>query len=90
MQGQFNFLYNSSCCEVRPGGDDANNFSVWMVHCHILQHMILGMQAVFMMGNSSEITRGTSPDLVSGYLTYGGDAYGNMTYDPLVNHFGDP
>lgn len=39
------------------------------------------------MGNASEITRGTSPDLVQGYLTYGGDAYGNSTHDPLVNHY---
>lgn len=58
-----------------------------MVHCHTLQHMVMGMQTVWVMGNASEITRGVSSDLVEGYLTYGGNAYGNSTYDPLVTHF---
>jgi hypothetical protein len=49
--------------------------------------MIMGMQSVWVMGNASEITHGTTPDLVQGYLTYGGDAYGNSTHDPLVNHY---
>ncbi|KAI9735469.1 MAG: hypothetical protein M1818_006475 [Claussenomyces sp. TS43310] len=62
---------------------------VWMVHCHILQHMIQGMQTVWVMGNASEITRGRSPDFMEGYLNYGGDAYGNASYDPLVNHHFD-
>jgi L-ascorbate oxidase len=61
--------------------------SVWMIHCHILQHMIMGMQAVWVIGNATEITRGTAPDLVEGYLTYGGNAYGNSTVDPFVTHF---
>ncbi|PLB44503.1 L-ascorbate oxidase [Aspergillus steynii IBT 23096] len=65
------------------------NPGVWMIHCHTLQHMVDGMQAVMVMGNASEITRGTSPDLVKGYLSYGGDAYGNATHDPLVNHYFD-
>lgn len=60
---------------------------VWMVHCHILQHMIMGMQSVWVMGNASEITRGMSSGYVQGYLDYGGDAYGNASYDPLVNHY---
>lgn len=62
---------------------------VWMVHCHILQHMVMGMQTAWVMGNASEITHGTLPDLVAGYLTYGGDAYGNATYDPFVTHYYD-
>ena len=57
-----------------------------MVHCHSLQHMIAGMQVVFIMGNASEITRERQP-YVNGYLKYGGSAYGNSTYDPLVTHF---
>lgn len=60
-----------------------------MVHCHTLQHMVDGMQAVMVRRNASEITRGVSPDLVKGYLSYGGDAYGNATYDPLVNQYSD-
>ncbi|QIW98575.1 hypothetical protein AMS68_004093 [Peltaster fructicola] len=59
---------------------------VWMIHCHILQHMIMGMQTVWVMGNATEITAHLQP-YVSGYLTYGGDAYGNASYDPLVNHY---
>lgn len=49
--------------------------------------MVLGMQTVWVMGNASEITHGTSPGLVAGYLTFGGDAYGNATYDPFVPHY---
>ena len=60
-----------------------------MLHCHTLHHMILGMQSVWIMGNSSQITRGVPTDLVEGYLTYGGNVYGNSTYDPLVTHFFD-
>ena len=60
-----------------------------MIHCHTLQHMILGIQTVWVMGNASEITRGNTPDLVSGYSTFGGSAYENATYDPLVNHHCD-
>ena len=52
--------------------------------------MVQGMQTVWIMGNASEITRGTSPELVEGYLNYGGDAYGNASYEPLrIQHF-DP
>lgn len=58
-----------------------------MVHCHILQHMVMGMQAVWIMGNASEIIHGTPPDLAAGYLTFGGDAYGNATHDPFVTHY---
>jgi L-ascorbate oxidase len=46
----------------------------------------MGMQTVWVMGNASEITRGVSPGSVEGYLNYGGDAYGNASYDPHVQH----
>lgn len=29
---------------------------VWMIHCHILQHMIMGMQSVWVMGDYMDIT----------------------------------
>lgn len=48
--------------------------------------MIMGMQTVWVMGNASQITRGIPPDLVGGYLTYGGEAYGNASHDPVVKH----
>ena len=49
----------------------------------------MGMQTVWVMGNASEITHGRSPDLVAGYLNYGGDAYGNVSHSPVVNHYYD-
>ncbi|QDS68174.1 hypothetical protein FKW77_010455 [Venturia effusa] len=78
---------------------------LWMMHCHILQHMImgalcsnladeagsltslLGMQSVWSFGDAEDIL-GRFPDpYVSGYLEYGGDAYGNKTSNPMVNKY---
>ena len=59
---------------------------VWMIHCHILQHMIMGMQTVWVMGNATEIL-GVPVEYVQGYLEYGGSVYGNETFDPLAVHF---
>ena len=56
---------------------------VWMIHCHILQHMIMGMQTVWVMGNQSELLKVPYPD-VTGYLDYGGSVYGNDSYSPRV------
>lgn len=56
-----------------------------MVHCHTLQHMIMGMQTVWVMGNATQIKAGDEP-YVAGYLDYGGSAYGNSSYDPFVMH----
>ncbi|GAM83066.1 hypothetical protein ANO11243_010520 [Dothideomycetidae sp. 11243] len=64
------------------------NAGVWMVHCHTLQHMIMGMQTVWIMGDAAQITSKAEP-YVQGYLTYGGSAYGNASYDPLVMHWFD-
>lgn len=58
---------------------------VWMMHCHLQYHMLMGMQTVWVMGNASEITAIAEP-YVAGYLSYGGSAYGNASYDPLVYH----
>ncbi|KAL6241434.1 hypothetical protein RBB50_011698 [Rhinocladiella similis] len=58
----------------------------WMMHCHVLQHMIMGMQTVWVFGNASSIlAKFPTQPYVNGYLSFGGDAYGNDTYDPLVN-----
>lgn len=59
---------------------------VWMVHCHILQHMIMGMQTVWVMGNATEILS-VPVDDVEGYLVYGGSVYGNESFDPMPVHF---
>ncbi|KAF3184947.1 hypothetical protein TWF225_005849 [Orbilia oligospora] len=62
---------------------------VWMMHCHILQHMVMGMQTVWMFGRPTEIKAEVDRPYVKGYLKYGGSAYGNSTYDPLVNEWFD-
>ena len=62
---------------------------VWMVHCHILQHMIMGMQTVWVMGNESEVLRMAGTPEVEGYLTFGGSVVGNETHWPEVVHWND-
>lgn len=44
---------------------------VWMIHCHILQHMIMGMQTVWVMGNETEVLGKVPRPDVEGYLTVG-------------------
>ncbi|KAL7619465.1 hypothetical protein AAE478_010004 [Parahypoxylon ruwenzoriense] len=61
-----------------------DNVGAWIMHCHILQHMIMGMQTVWVFGDAISILQEIPPPYISGYLEYGGDAYGNETYDPLV------
>ncbi|KAK9374435.1 Cupredoxin [Lipomyces chichibuensis] len=61
---------------------------VWMIHCHILQHMIMGMQTVWVFGDREDI-RSLPYESVQGYLTYGGDAYGSNTRWPRVMHYWD-
>ncbi|KAI5859794.1 putative multicopper oxidase [Durotheca rogersii] len=61
-----------------------DNVGAWMMHCHILQHMIMGMQTVWVFGDAASILREIPPPYINGYLEYGGNAYGNETYDPLV------
>ena len=58
----------------------------WMLHCHTLAHMIMGMQSVWVFGDGDEVRALGTPD-VDGYLQYRGGAFGNVTYDPYVNHF---
>ncbi|KAI1307454.1 Cupredoxin [Xylaria venustula] len=61
---------------------------VWMAHCHILQHMAQGMQTPFVFGDMKDIVNVGIPE-VKGYLTYGGDVYGNSTHAPTVVHFSE-
>jgi len=48
------------------------------------------MQTVWVFGNESEILTKLATPNVTGYLTYGGDVYGNETHAPEVVHFTDP
>lgn len=45
------------------------------------------MQTVWSFGDAVDITGQWPEPYVTGYLNYGGSAYGNATYDPLVNHY---
>lgn len=61
---------------------------VWMIHCHTLQHMVMGMQTVWVFGDAEQVMALPKAD-VEGYLTYGGDAYGNSSHAPDVVHFSE-
>ncbi|KAL8396299.1 hypothetical protein RB594_004707 [Gaeumannomyces avenae] len=57
----------------------------WVLHCHVLMHMVMGMQTVWVFGNSSQIlARFPQQSYIAGYLDFGGSAYGNGTSDPVV------
>jgi L-ascorbate oxidase len=69
---------------------------VWLLHCHTLQHMIMGMQTVWVMGDAGQIVSGDPVGGLQGYLEYGGSAYGSDGGEnsgdkksPTVNHWFD-
>ncbi|CAG7976309.1 unnamed protein product [Penicillium nalgiovense] len=87
------YAYRNETEALTPSGWRAwrirvTNAGVWMMHCHILQHMVMGMQTVFAFGDQADI-RAQSGPVDEGYLTYGGSVYGNATHYPLVQHFYD-
>jgi hypothetical protein len=48
----------------------------------------MGMATAWVIGNATELQAvWPTPPYVDGYLAFGGSAYGNETYNPLVNHF---
>jgi L-ascorbate oxidase len=57
----------------------------WMLHCHVLQHMIMGMQSVWIMGEWDDIAR-IPYSGEQGYLDFGGTAYGGENISPVVYH----
>ena len=61
---------------------------VWMIHCHTLQHMVMGMQTVWVFGDAEQVLALPKAD-VEGYLTYGGNVYGNSSHAPDVVHFSE-
>ncbi|KAI9652234.1 MAG: hypothetical protein M1831_007143 [Alyxoria varia] len=56
---------------------------VWMIHCHALQHMVMGMQTVWIMGNAQQITRSASSD-AQDFLSFGKDVDGEEKADDLT------
>ncbi|KAK5938930.1 hypothetical protein PMZ80_009122 [Knufia obscura] len=55
------------------------NVGVWMMHCHILQHMVMGQQTTWVFGDADAITKGSdgTQNELQGYFTYGGDVVGS-------------
>ncbi|KAH7324905.1 Cupredoxin [Stachybotrys elegans] len=66
-----------------------DNVGAWLLHCHVLGHMIMGMQTVWVFGDGDELATHIPQPYIEGYLEFGGSAYGNDTYDPLVMHWFD-
>jgi len=57
---------------------------VWMIHCHLLPHMIFGMQTVWVFGNYTDVTSIVGQPDYKGYLDFGGRVVGNDTHWPEV------
>lgn len=53
-----------------------------------VNRMNRGMHTVWVMGNSAQALKLPTPE-VEGYLTFGGNVYGNKTHAPSVVHFYD-
>ncbi|KAJ9645534.1 hypothetical protein H2204_001114 [Knufia peltigerae] len=62
------------------------NVGVWMMHCHILQHMIMGQQTVWVFGTPEEISDYSNPvnGSLEGYFTYGGNVVGKEGGEVVV------
>lgn len=68
---------------LRVTDDDVG---AWLMHCHLLAHMVMGSQTVWVFGDALQVLRKFPVvPYVNGYLTFGGDAYGNDSYDPFVD-----
>ncbi|RDA88865.1 hypothetical protein CP532_5461 [Ophiocordyceps camponoti-leonardi (nom. inval.)] len=67
------------------------NVGAWMMHCHIAQHSAMGMNTVWIFGDTPALmSRFPLSPLTEAYLSYGGEAYGSAVKNPTVNHhFGD-
>lgn len=77
MRNPFSYLMRDTLLTLTP----VTSIS----HCHILQHMVMGMQMVWVMGDYEQIAKIPEP-YASGYLTFGGSAYGNETFAPSYIH----
>ncbi|KAK9482967.1 L-ascorbate oxidase [Lipomyces starkeyi] len=53
-----------------------------------LRHMMMGMQTVWVFGDRNDVLRLGYP-AVKGYLSYGGEAYGNSSRWPTCVHYWD-
>ncbi|OAL35377.1 hypothetical protein AYO20_05428 [Fonsecaea nubica] len=64
------------------------NVGVWMMHCHILQHIVMGQQTVWVFGTPEEITKHSMPiqGNLAGYFRYGGDVVGKAGEEDGARH----
>lgn len=55
------------------------NVGVWMMHCHILQHIVMGQQTTWVFGDPDAIVHGSNgvQNELQGYFDYGGDVVGS-------------
>lgn len=62
------------------------NVGVWMMHCHILQHIIMGQQTIWVFGTPEEIRDHSNPvnGSLDGYFAYGGDVVGKEGGEVMV------
>ena len=58
-------------------------FVLWLADDHVLalQHMIMGMQTVWVFGDAADIRALPAPNL-AGYLTYGDDITATVNHTP--------
>ncbi|PFH61463.1 hypothetical protein XA68_17294 [Ophiocordyceps unilateralis] len=64
-----------------------DNVGAWMMHCHIAQHAAMGMNTVWIFGDTPALmSRFPTAPFTEGYLKFGGEAYGSADKSPVVNH----
>lgn len=65
-----------------------DNVGAWLMHCHIGQHAVMGMNTVWTFGDAKDIvSKFPTTPYTSGYLQYGGSAVGDDDHYPVVNHY---
>jgi len=85
------YRYNDAVAPGEPDGWRAwrvrvENPGVWMLHCHLLAHMMMGMQSVWVVGDAADIIK-MPPSVSANYFTYSGNVMGNDTNSPEVYEF---
>ena len=65
---------------------------MFQIHTILVEDLLTenrGMQTTWVMGNETEVLEKVPRPEVEGYLTYGGDVYGNESHWPTVVHYFD-
>lgn len=85
------YQYHDAVAPGEPDGWRAwrvrvGNPGVWMLHCHVLAHMMMGMQSVWVNGDAADIMK-VPPSVSANYYTYSGSVMGNDTNPPEVYEY---